>query len=131
MNAIQFFIEHEEEGLEKPTDRIAIKNQDWDRLRAIDFYMLFKSFLTNENPDGLKGVTIYLSDYGAKRQQHEEQKGPKELRKLKNTGNEDEDEAAYQEVLAKYQKNRLKYCYAIVDCVSSEIGMYLLNFFTL
>ena len=54
--------EEEEVPLGDETSRFAVLNLEWDRIRALDLYMMMQSFL----PEGgiLKSVTIYPSDYG-------------------------------------------------------------------
>jgi hypothetical protein len=44
------------------TARIAVKNCDWTRMRAVDLLAIFQSFTP---PGGIiKSVTVYVSDFG-------------------------------------------------------------------
>ncbi|XP_028939566.1 ESF1 homolog, partial [Antrostomus carolinensis] len=59
------------------TNRLAVCNMDWDRLKAKDLLALFNSF----TPKGgtVFSVKIYPSEFGKERLKEEEQKGPVEL----------------------------------------------------
>ncbi|XP_018319855.1 ESF1 homolog [Agrilus planipennis] len=116
-------LDHDAEQTKEVTNRFAVCNMDWDRIRAIDLMVLFNSFLP---PGGvIKSVTIYPSDFGLKRMKEEEVKGPIELVEMKNEVkvNQENDEASegskyHMEKLRQYQLNRLKYYYAVVVCDS-------------
>lgn len=106
---------------EDSTNRIAICNMDWDNIKASDLMVLLNSFL----PSGgvIKKITIYPSEYGLKRMKEEEVRGPIELTEEKQeelSENEDNEEgsAYHMEKLRRYQLNRLKYYYAVVECDS-------------
>ncbi|KAJ8930344.1 hypothetical protein NQ314_016894 [Rhamnusium bicolor] len=103
------------EQIEEATYRLAACNMDWDRIRAIDLMVLFNSFLP---PGGIiKSVAIYPSEFGKKRMQEEEIKGPIELVESKIEENVDETEEGssyHMEKLRQYQLNRLKYYYAVI-----------------
>ncbi|CAH0585821.1 unnamed protein product [Chrysodeixis includens] len=106
---------------EDSTNRIAICNMDWDNIKASDLMVLLNSFLP---PGGvIKKITIYPSEYGLKRMKEEEVRGPIELTEDKHeelSENEDNEEgsAYHMEKLRRYQLNRLKYYYAVVECDS-------------
>nr|XP_027197419.1 pre-rRNA-processing protein ESF1-like [Dermatophagoides pteronyssinus] len=132
--------------IDQATSRIAICNADWDRLNAQDLYLLLNSFKSNTGT--IKSVRIYYSKFGEERLQVEEEKGPSEFifgkgqtvteiddddddieqqpDKLKD--NDDDEENEEEEItdpntvekLRKYQLERLKYFYAIVECDSAE-----------
>lgn len=109
---------------EDVTNRLAVCNQDWDRIRAVDLMVLFTSFV----PSGgvIESVTIYPSDFGLERLKEEEIKGPIELVETKNKYDDSDDEETeegskyHMEKLRQYQLNRLKYYYAIVVCDTPE-----------
>lgn len=103
--------------------RLAICNIDWDRIKAVDLYLLLNSF----KPDGssILSVKIYPSEFGKQRMADEEQKGPAELIEKAlpveddDDANQEEDEEGTSyvtEKLRQYQLNRLKYFYAVVEC---------------
>jgi len=54
------------------TNRIALVNSQWDKLRAVDLFVLLQSFL----PSGgiLSHITIYPSDFGLKIMKEENQR---------------------------------------------------------
>lgn len=105
------------------SNRLAVCNQDWDRIRAVDLMVLFTSFV----PAGgvINFVSIYPSDFGIQRMQQEDSIGPTELLAMKKEEHSDAEEteegSKYRmEKLRQYQLNRLKYYYAVVDCDSPE-----------
>ncbi|XP_050537190.1 ESF1 homolog isoform X2 [Daktulosphaira vitifoliae] len=114
--------------IENATSRLALCNMDWDRIQAVDIMILLNSFAPT---DGfIKSVTIYPSEFGMKRMEEEEVKGPPELVSENpvdigssddNSDDEDQEGKKYHmEKLRKYQLTRLKYYYAIIDCDSVE-----------
>lgn len=108
---------------EESTKRIAICNMDWDNIKAADIMVLLSSFLP---PGGIiYKITIYPSEYGLKRMQEEEVRGPIELTEqgeadsgLSDDGGNEEGSTYHMEKLRRYQLNRLKYYYAVVECDS-------------
>ncbi|XP_068633745.1 ESF1 homolog [Battus philenor] len=109
------------ETTEDSTRRIAICNMDWDNIKAMDIMVLLSSFLP---PGGvIHKITIYPSEYGLKRLKEEEVRGPIELTEEKfdeHSNNEENEEGSsyHMEKLRRYQLNRLKYYYAVVECDS-------------
>ncbi|RXG69725.1 ESF1-like protein [Armadillidium vulgare] len=120
------------------TNRFAVCDMDWDNVKAVDLFVLFSSFIPAGNC--LKKVVIYPSEYGKARMAEEEISGPQELVKLATSINGknnddfsnlekikkgilDENDCASSvelEALRRYQRNRLKYYYAVVECDSVE-----------
>ena len=108
--------------------RLAVCNVDWDRIKAQDLFVLVNSF----TPGGgsVLSVRIFASDFGKKRMAEEEVRGPIEVVATPvidddddddGDPNEDSEQQEYmQEKLRRYQLNRLKYFYAIVECDSAE-----------
>ncbi|XP_073956766.1 ESF1 homolog isoform X2 [Choristoneura fumiferana] len=102
--------------------QLAICNLDWDNIKATDIMVLLSSFL----PAGgiIYKVTVYPSEYGMKRMQEEEVRGPIELTEqqvdsgLSDDGGNEEGSTYHMEKLRRYQLNRLKYYYAVVECDS-------------
>ncbi|XP_001948184.2 ESF1 homolog [Acyrthosiphon pisum] len=112
-------------NVEEATSRLALCNMDWDRIQAADLMILFNSFSPSDGY--IKSVTIYPSDFGIKRMQEEEHKGPSELissnpKEIGSSDESDQDEEEggkfHMEKLRKYQLARLKYYYAIIVCDS-------------
>lgn len=126
------------------TRRLAIVNVDWDQLKAVDLFVLVNAF---KPPMGqVKSVKIYPSEFGKERIAKEAIEGPpkdifsiskiseisevsddsgesdcdplEDLKKAKTlveeSGNFD------QAALRRYQLERLRYYYAVVDCDSIE-----------
>lgn len=107
--------------------RLAICNLDWDRIKAVDIFVLLSSFL----PTGgvLKSVKIYPSEFGKARMAEEAIKGPTELVKsTKIEGYSSDEEVTedsegtiyHREKLRQYQLTRLKYYYAVSEFDSIE-----------
>ncbi|KAK5643385.1 hypothetical protein RI129_007230 [Pyrocoelia pectoralis] len=112
------------ERTDEITKCLAACNMDWDRIRATDLMVLLSSFLP---PGGLiESVTIYPSEFGKKRMEEDEVKGPMELIETQredpaqeeNDG--DEGSTYHMEKLRQYQLNRLKYYYAVIVCDSKN-----------
>ena len=115
---------------DEATRRLAVCNIDWDRIRAVDLFVLFSSF----KPDNgvIKSVTVYPSEFGKKRMAEEEVRGPTEIVEtpvLPDDGVKHEEGDAEEEFmtekLRQYQLNRLRYFYAVVDCDSPKTGALL------
>ncbi|CAJ0876383.1 14840_t:CDS:2 [Entrophospora sp. SA101] len=123
------------------TLRLAVINMDWDNIKSADLMKVFATFV----PKGslIKSVKIYPSEFGKKRLDRETVEGPpKEIFKktddsnLNESGDDSNDDDNDGEVtekniinvsdgkefdedaLRKYQLERLKYYYAVVDCDS-------------
>uniref|UniRef100_A0A2A4JBV4 Uncharacterized protein n=1 Tax=Heliothis virescens TaxID=7102 RepID=A0A2A4JBV4_HELVI len=108
------------ETTDESTRRIAICNMDWDNIKATDLMVLLNSFLPVSGV--IKKITIYPSEYGLERMKEEEVRGPIELTedKLEDSSGEGNEEGSsyHMEKLRRYQLNRLKYFYAVVECDS-------------
>lgn len=130
-------IKHIQEGEE--TSRLALVNMDWDKIKAVDILKVLGGF----KPDTgiIKSVTIYPSEFGKERLALEETQGPPQeifkSNKKKNESDDDSDDSDEeitaetiiknqleegdgqdfdQEALRKYQLDRLKYYYAVIEC---------------
>ncbi|XP_021413008.2 ESF1 homolog isoform X2 [Oncorhynchus mykiss] len=104
---------------EEVTQRLAVCNMDWDRMKAKDLLALFNSF----KPKGgvVLSVKIYPSEFGKERVQQEQTQGPLELMALPEDPDKDtEEEKIYREKMRDYQFKRLKYYYAVVECESLD-----------
>ncbi|XP_067900417.1 ESF1 homolog [Heterodontus francisci] len=103
------------------TQRLAVCNVDWDKIKANDLLVLFNSFI----PQGgaLFSVKIYPSEFGKEKMKEEELRGPVEFldNNLPEDADEDtDDQRIIREKVREYQFKRLKYYYAVVDCDSPE-----------
>lgn len=131
-----------EEG--EVTSRLAVVNMDWDHVKSQDLMALFSSFVPKGGK--IERISVYPSEFGKGRIEREELEGPpKEIFKQKadssdeesedepedgdSDEDEDEDEKIKQDLLKeedaddfnsdalrKYQLDRLRYYYAVVDC---------------
>ncbi|XP_067297028.1 ESF1 homolog [Pseudorasbora parva] len=106
------------------SQRLAVCNMDWDRLKAKDLLALFNSF----KPKGgvVLSVTIYPSEFGKERISAEKTQGPLELISLPDDPDADtEEQRIYREKVRDYQFKRLKYYYAVVECDSVETAKHI------
>ncbi|XP_020801760.1 pre-rRNA-processing protein esf1 [Drosophila serrata] len=121
-------LDNDAESTEESTRRLAVCNMDWDRIRAEDLMVMLSSFLP---PGGsILSVKIYPSEFGKARMAEEEVHGPKELVERTEEQSDDSDDELvreqdsdaeegddyHMEKLRKYQLNRLRYYYAVVEC---------------
>ncbi|KAG2177138.1 hypothetical protein INT43_007795 [Umbelopsis isabellina] len=140
-------VESEEEDEDVPTGdesrRLALVNLDWDKVKALDILKVLNGF----KPSGsvIKAVTVYPSEFGKERMAKEEVEGPpreifndSKKKKKNGAGSDSEDEDAEiteksllaeqtkdgeefdSEALRKYQLDRLKYYYAVIECDTIE-----------
>ena len=73
------YAEEEQIELGDATDTVALVNMDWDRLRAVDIYMLCRSFVLDSGGDGggrVVSVVVYRSEFGKERMVEEDKYGP-------------------------------------------------------
>ncbi|KAJ6353353.1 hypothetical protein OIU76_002382 [Salix suchowensis] len=112
--------------VEEGTRRLAIVNMDWRHVRAVDLFVVLRSFL----PKGgqILSVSVYPSEFGLQRMKEEEVRGPVGLFDDENEKSDDDDddndEIDYDK-LRSYEKSRLRYYYAVVECDSVATGDYL------
>lgn len=112
--------------------RLALCNMDWDKIRAQDLFVLLDSF---KPPGGVvRRVSVYPSEFGKERMEHERVNGPAELveaaaaeqSKKRSYGMDEEGDAKKKrEALRQYQLSRLRYYYAIAECDSVETADHL------
>ncbi|KAI8367397.1 pre-rRNA processing protein Esf1 [Choanephora cucurbitarum] len=134
-------VKHIPEGEE--TSRLALVNMDWDKIKAIDILKVLNGF----KPDTgvIHRVVIYPSEFGKERLKQEETQGPpseifKTSKSQENDSESDDDEEEEitaetmiknqleegdgqdfdQDALRKYQLDRLKYYYAVIECDSPQ-----------
>ncbi|KAJ5138994.1 uncharacterized protein N7515_003842 [Penicillium bovifimosum] len=129
------------------TTRIAVVNLDWENIRAEDLMAVFSSFL----PTGgrVLNVTVYPSEFGKERMEREEIEGPpKEIFASKKSKSEDSEEEELDSdeeeeqikksilkaddgeefdstQLRRYQLERLRYYYAIVEFSSKDVAKHV------
>jgi NUC153 domain len=96
------------------TYRLAAVNLDWDNVRAVDILAVLQSFIPGEGR--VNKVTIYPSEFGKVRIGKETVEGPSIFQDKKEDGEVD------TVLLRKYQLERLRYYYAIVECSSVQIA---------
>ncbi|KAK9284848.1 hypothetical protein L1049_024028 [Liquidambar formosana] len=110
--------------IEKETHRLAVVNMDWGEVKAVDLYVVLRSFL----PKGgqILSVAVYPSEFGLKRMEEEAVHGPIGLfDDEEGQDDEDGDDEIDNEKLRAYEKSKLRYYYAVVDCDSSATADYL------
>eukprot|EP01117_Protostelium_nocturnum_P006329 TRINITY_DN2284_c0_g1_i4.p1 TRINITY_DN2284_c0_g1~~TRINITY_DN2284_c0_g1_i4.p1 ORF type:complete len:681 (-),score=260.41 TRINITY_DN2284_c0_g1_i4:342-2270(-) len=110
------------------TRRIAIQNLDWTYIKAVDIFVLCQSFV----PSGgaIKSVTVYPSDFGLEKMKEDEELGPSVFREgeeKESESDEDEIEEVDTRKLRKYELNKLKYYYAVVECDGVETAQSIYN----
>jgi hypothetical protein len=108
------------------TSRLAAVNLDWDNIRAVDILAVLQSFIPVTSDQGIKKVSIYPSEFGKERMQKEALEGPalfesKTYPTEESNSNRDVDTTS----LRKYQLERLRYYYAVIECMSVSIANVL------
>ena len=119
------------------TKRLALVNCEWQQIRAVDILTILRSFCPASGE--VKRVTVYPSDFGLQRMKEENVIGPMgavaKIKKSKYGGNElsekrknkknlsefefgKEGKEIDNEQLRQYERDRLKYYYAIIECDS-------------
>jgi hypothetical protein len=99
------------------TSRLAAVNLDWDNIRAVDILAVLQSFIPVVSNQTIEKVSIYPSEFGKERMQKEAIEGPafeSEKSTENSNGNGEIDTAS----LRKYQLERLRYYYAVIECTS-------------
>ncbi|ESW28190.1 hypothetical protein PHAVU_003G266400 [Phaseolus vulgaris] len=111
--------------IEKETHRLAVVNMDWRFVKAVDLYALLCSFLP---PNGLiKSVAIYPSEFGLQRMKEEEVHGPIGLfdDEDDNSDEDNNNDGIDNEKLRAYEKSRMRYYFAVVECNSITTADYI------
>ncbi|EDO07652.1 NUC153 domain family protein [Babesia bovis T2Bo] len=96
--------------------RIAVVGCDWENISASDLFVLFETMfrsLSSMHTSCVKRAAIYLSDFGAERLDYERLHGPAVA--CDDVRHAELDETARQEALRKYQLERSRYYYGIVE----------------
>ncbi|XWS44502.1 hypothetical protein CRYUN_Cryun15aG0051100 [Craigia yunnanensis] len=110
--------------IEKETCRLAVVNMDWRHVKAADLYVMLSSFLPKDGQ--IMSVAVYPSEFGLQRMKEEEIHGPVGLFDGENEENDEAgDDELDNEKLRAYEKSRLRYYFAVVECDSSATADYL------
>ncbi|KDP39086.1 hypothetical protein JCGZ_00843 [Jatropha curcas] len=111
--------------IEDGTRRLAVVNMDWRHVRAGDLYVVLSSFLPKRG--AIKSVAVYPSEFGLERMKEEELHGPVGLFDNENEKKDDDsgDDEIDEEKLRAYEKSRLRYFYAVVECDSIATAEHL------
>ncbi|GFE52748.1 Vir superfamily protein [Babesia ovis] len=99
------------------TNRLAVVGCDWENISASDLFVLFETMyrsLSSKHTSCVKRAAIYLSDFGVERLAYENIHGPPVVAR-EDVREEELDDTARQEALRKYQKERSRYYYGIVE----------------
>lgn len=138
---------------ENSSNKLALLNYDWTNINAEDLMVLFNSLKPKSGT--IQKVTVYPSEFGKKRMEEEEREGPKEIwegesqeaqnieeekpqqkgKKHKKVDREVNEWIAHVNKptefdpikLRKYEKDRLKYYYAVVECDTQETAEHIYN----
>ncbi|KAH9316440.1 hypothetical protein KI387_025067, partial [Taxus chinensis] len=104
------------------TRRLAVVNMDWNHIKAVDLIVMMNSFL----PKGgrILSIGVYPSEFGLKQMEEEAVRGP-DLFGTDDDSDEDEETEIDNEKLRQYEKARLRYYYAVIECDSSATADYL------
>ncbi|KAL2333837.1 hypothetical protein Fmac_015050 [Flemingia macrophylla] len=120
-----FGVQEDMAEIDKETHRLAVVNMDWRYVKAVDLYVLCNSFVP---PNGhIKSVAIYPTEFGLQRMKEEEVHGPVGLFDDENEkSDEDSDnDDIDNEKLRAYEKSRMRYYFALVECDSSATADYI------
>ncbi|XVE80554.1 hypothetical protein DITRI_Ditri14bG0149400 [Diplodiscus trichospermus] len=109
--------------IEKETRRLAVVNMDWRHVKAADLYVMLSLFLPKDGQ--IMSVAIYPSEFGLQRMKEEEIHGPVGLFDGENEEDKNGDDEIDNEKLCAYEKSRLRYYFAVVECDSSATADYL------
>lgn len=102
------------------THRFAVVNLDWDYVKAKHLYKLFDAF--KGTLGAVKSVSIYPSEFGKQQMSKEFSAGPPSV-----VFDNDEGKDFNMTALRKYQVDRLKYYYAVVQCDSVSTATNIFN----
>lgn len=115
----------------QPSSRLALLNLDWDQITSQDIFQLLYSF--KPQLGSIISVKKYISAFGKERLEQEKLHGPpsnifslSEEQKIIQLEEKDEGEEFVDHELRKYQLERLKYYYVIVetDCIETARHIY-------
>uniref|UniRef100_A0A0R3RHC7 NUC153 domain-containing protein n=1 Tax=Elaeophora elaphi TaxID=1147741 RepID=A0A0R3RHC7_9BILA len=105
--------------VEWASHRLALCNMEWDRISAIDIFVMISSFKPPA-PAAIRSVTIYKSEFGQKRLEEEELMGPNLSKLKKSVEDTEEMDEETREAMRAYQLERMRYYYAVIECDGVE-----------
>lgn len=135
---------------ESSSSKLALLNYDWMHIHAEDLMILFNSLKPKEGI--IKKVVVYPSEFGLKRMEKENLEGPTDVwqgaetttneDKTKHDKKKDKSKVVEKEInewiantnkptefdpikLRKYEKDRLKYYYAVIECDSKQTAEHI------
>ncbi|KAF5735917.1 pre-rRNA-processing protein esf1 [Tripterygium wilfordii] len=111
--------------IEKETRRLAVVNMDWNHVKAVDLYATLSSFVPKDRQ--IMSVSVYPSEFGLQRMKEEDVRGPVGIFDDENKSS-DEDDEIDEGKLRAYERSRLRYYYAVVECDSVATADYLYSF---
>jgi hypothetical protein len=119
---LEFAKQEEVPTLDCETRRLAVVNMDWNHIKAVDLLVCMNCFL----PKGgqILTVAVYPSEFGLKRMAEEAVRGPALFGSDDESSEDDQDELE-NEKLRQYEKDRLRYYFAVIECDSSATSGYL------
>ncbi|EKX54801.1 hypothetical protein GUITHDRAFT_99451 [Guillardia theta CCMP2712] len=108
------------------TRRLAVVNLDWKRVKAVDLLVLLRSFAPSNGE--VTSVKIYPSEFGKERMEKEKHEGPAQYLGIKSEDQDDseddngggDEEEVDMVKLRRYEAEKLKYFYAVVECDSAR-----------
>lgn len=111
------------------TRRLAVMGCDWDHVAAGDLMVMFRTYLSTARSKSQAGnvtrISVYPSDYGLQRAEREAVEGPLIADEMPNSSFDDDNQEAQQEALRRYQMDRTKYFWALVECDSESTAAWL------
>lgn len=136
---------------ESSSSKLALLSYDWMHINAEDIMALFNSLKPKEGI--IKRVIVYPSEFGLKRMEIENKEGPSEIwrgdeepkhneEKPNNSQKKKKSKTIEKDInewiakvnkptdfdpikLRKYEKDRLKYYYAIIECDSKQTAEHI------
>ncbi len=111
-------------SVDAATPRLALVNADWDAVRAVDIYTMLHAF----KPAGgeVRSVAVFVSDFGRTRMAAEAAHGPSivvedddKQHDDEPVGSDDDCHTPAARALKRYQLERLRYHYAVIECDSA------------
>ncbi|MCL7044981.1 hypothetical protein MKW94_009695 [Papaver nudicaule] len=114
--------------IEQETRRLAIVNMDWSQVRAADLFVIMSSFLPKNGQ--IMSIAVYPTEFGLKRMEEEAVKGPVGLfddddRVESDDDDSNADDEIDNEKVRAYEKSRLRYYHAVVECDSIDTADFL------